>query len=99
MKSSEDKEALEDLKNMVGVITQSLLRPKSQFQDAFFFPNYENVKKLQNYIRMAAKTIDLAIFYFTNDDLANEILDAWNRGVKIRVITDDQAMKSRGADT
>ena len=48
---------------------------------------------------MAAKTIDLAIFYFTNDDLANEILDAWNRGVKIRVITDDQAMKSRGADT
>ena len=47
---------------------------------------------------MAKKSIDLAIFSFTNDDLANEILAAHKRGVKVRIITDDEAMKGKGAD-
>jgi cardiolipin hydrolase len=48
---------------------------------------------------MAKKTIDLCIFSFTNDDLANEILDAHKRGVVVRIITDDEGMKGKGADT
>ena len=57
-----------------------------------------NIKKMVRYIQMAKKTIDLAIFSFTNDDLANEILAAHRRGVKVRIITDDEAMKGKGAD-
>ena len=48
---------------------------------------------------MAKKSLDLAIFSFTNDELANEILAAHKRGVKVRIITDDEAMKGKGADT
>lgn len=48
---------------------------------------------------MAKKSIDLCIFSFTNDDLANEILAAHKRGVLVRIITDDEAMKGKGADT
>jgi cardiolipin hydrolase len=51
------------------------------------------------YISMAKKSIDLAIFSFTNDDLANEILAAHERGVTVRIISDDEAMKGKGADT
>lgn len=58
-----------------------------------------NVKRLVKYISLAKKSIDLAIFSFTNDDLANEILAAHKRGVKVRIITDDEAMKGKGADT
>ena len=47
---------------------------------------------------MAKKSIDLSIFSFTNDDLANEIIAAHKRGVKVRIITDDEAMKGKGAD-
>lgn len=59
----------------------------------------ENVTRLKNYISKAKKSIDLAIFSFTNDVLANEILAAHERGVKVRIITDDEAMKGKGADT
>ena len=47
---------------------------------------------------MAKKTIELSIFSFTNDDLANEIIAAHKRGVKVRIVTDDQAMQGNGAD-
>ena len=63
-----------------------------------FFPNLDNVKKLVGYIKKAKKTIDLSIFSFTNDDLANEIIAAHKRGVSVRIITDDEAMKGKGAD-
>ena len=51
------------------------------------------------YISMAKRSIDLCIFSFTNDDLANEIIEAHKRGVKVRIITDDEAMKGKGADS
>ena len=58
-----------------------------------------NVKKMVKYISMAKRSIDLCIFSFTNDDLANEIIEAHKRGVKVRIITDDEAMKGKGADS
>jgi phosphatidylserine/phosphatidylglycerophosphate/cardiolipin synthase-like enzyme len=58
-----------------------------------------NVKKLVGYIAKAKRSIDLCIFSFTNDDLANEILAAHKRGVAVRIVTDDEAMKGKGADT
>lgn len=48
---------------------------------------------------MAKKSIDLCVFSFTNDDLANEIIAAHKRGVTVRLITDDEAMKGKGADS
>ena len=50
------------------------------------------------YIAKAKKSIDLSIFSFTNDDLANEVIAAHKRGVAVRIITDDEAMKGKGAD-
>jgi len=76
-----------------------MYRPQPRFQDAFFFPNMQNVKRLQSYIKLAKKSIDLCIFSFTNDDLANEVKAAHQRGVKVRIVTDDEAMKGKGADS
>ena len=47
---------------------------------------------------MAKKTVDLCIFSFTNDILATEIINAHKRGVKVRIITDDENLKGIGAD-
>lgn len=66
--------------------------------NAFFFPNEENVSKMQYYIKKAKKTIDLCIFWLSDNKLAEELIEAHKRGVKIRMITDDEAMKANGAD-
>jgi len=99
MESEHDKEVLVGLRQMVRELEMSMYRPNARYQDAFFFPNMENAKRLESYIHKAKKTIDLAIFSFTNDQLANALLEAHGRGVKVRIITDDEAMKGKGADT
>lgn len=98
MESEKDKEILKGLRCMVREIEEDLYQPNNQVIDAFFFPNLDNVKKIQGYIQKAKKTIDLCIFSFSNDDLANEIIAAHKRGVKVRIITDDEAMLNKGAD-
>jgi phosphatidylserine/phosphatidylglycerophosphate/cardiolipin synthase-like enzyme len=84
---------------MVKEVEHNLYKPESRFQDAFFFPNMANINRMKSYIDFAKKSIDLAIFSFTNDDLANAVLAAHKRGVTVRIITDDEAMKGKGADT
>jgi hypothetical protein len=76
MESENDKEVLKGLRQMVMQLEHDLYRPKAKYQDAFFFPNPANVKKLVKYISLSKRSIDLCIFSFTNDDLANEILRA-----------------------
>ena len=36
----------------------------------------------------ARKTIDIAMYYFTDRDLANEVIDAYDRGVRVRIYLD-----------
>jgi len=74
METDGDKEVLKGLRQMVQELEHDLYRPKGRFQDAFFFPSKPNVARLVKYIAMAKKTIELCIFSFTNDDLANEII-------------------------
>jgi len=99
METDHDKAVVKGLRAMVRELEGTLYRPNAQYQDAFFFPNMANVKKIVNYIAKAKRSIDLCVFSFTNDDLANEILAAHKRGVTVRIVTDDEAMKGKGADT
>jgi cardiolipin hydrolase len=98
MESDKDKTILKGLRSMVREVEEDLYQPNNQIMDAFFFPNLENVKKIQMYIKKAKRTLDLCIFSFSNDDLANEIIAAHKRGVKVRIVTDDEAMTNKGAD-
>lgn len=72
--------------------------PKTRIKDAFFFPNSESEKKLIRYLRKAKKSLVVAVFTLTNDDLANEIRKANKRGVDVRIISDDELMKMQGSD-
>jgi len=73
MSADTDKEVLANLRKHVMQVTEDLYRPKPRFMDAFFFPNKDNVYKLERYIKMAKKTLYICVFNLTNDVLANAI--------------------------
>ncbi|EGZ27209.1 hypothetical protein PHYSODRAFT_308595 [Phytophthora sojae] len=50
------------------------------------------------YLKGANKTMDICVFTITCDEIAEAVLDAHARGVKVRVITDDGQAKGKGSD-
>ena len=66
--------------------------------DAFFFPSDKNIKKMVDYIMIAKNTIDIAVFSFTNNQLANALITKKKEGIKIRLIVDDEQAEVKGAD-
>ena len=98
MKNDDDKKTLMNLKKIIQTSENSLFRPRPRYQDAFFSPDIKNQYKMADYIKKAQGTIHLAVFSFTNDVLSNEIIAANKRGVNVKIITDDECMKGKGAD-
>lgn len=49
-------------------------------------------------LNSATKTLDICVFAFTDDDIANALIAAKKRKVAIRIITDNQQAAGKGAD-
>lgn len=63
-----------------------------------FFPSRESEEFLVDMIRTSMKTLDICVFTITNDKLAQAILECKERGIKIRIITDDVKSDDLGSD-
>lgn len=98
MKDSSDKEVLANLRKHVNQVSDDLLRPKPRYMDAFFFPNKDNVYKLERCIKSARKQLLICVFNMTNDVLAAAIKHVHSQGVEVKVITDDECLKNKGND-
>ncbi len=71
---------------------------KPALLECHFFPNVDNEVKVVNMLRTSKKTIDIAIFTLTNDRIFAGIQEAFHRGVKVRLIADDECCKMMGSD-
>lgn len=98
MKDEHDKKVLEGLRKYVSIVEEDLYQPKPRYMDAFFFPNEKNIDKLVSYLTKAQKSLKICVFNLTNDRLANAINDAWQRGLDVRVVSDDECMTNQGSD-
>mmetsp|Transcript_14011 Transcript_14011/g.55235 ORF Transcript_14011/g.55235 Transcript_14011/m.55235 type:complete len:183 (-) Transcript_14011:36-584(-) len=67
-------------------------------QNCNFAHGQTSLSRFLGHIKAAQNTMDICVFSITCNDIANEIVAAHQRGVRVRVITDDDQMKSRGSD-
>jgi cardiolipin hydrolase len=66
--------------------------------ECYFFPNLDNEVHIVNMIRTCKKTLDIAIFCLTNDKIYAGIEEVFKRGIKVRIITDDECCKMAGSE-
>ena len=65
---------------------------------AWFGPEDPMVETVQGIIGASRRTLDVAVFTITDDRLAEAVHDAARRGVRVRIITDDDKAHDRGSD-
>ncbi|MDB5387008.1 MAG: hypothetical protein JWM11_2654 [Planctomycetaceae bacterium] len=66
--------------------------------EAHFTPGDDCPRRIMKLIRAARKDLDICVFTITDDRLANAILDAHDRGVCVRIITDNEKAFDQGSD-
>ena len=73
-------------------------KPKPSICNVYFFPNAKNEKYLIEMLRTCKQSLNVAIFSLTRDNFAKSIIEVFKRGVKVRVIADDECIKNYGSD-
>jgi phosphatidylserine/phosphatidylglycerophosphate/cardiolipin synthase-like enzyme len=83
---------------LVQATQQALFEPRKIVHEPMFFPSIESEAKVVHYLNSATTTLDICVFSITYNVLGDAIIEAHKRGVKVRVISDDEQAKNPGAD-
>ncbi|WP_319227550.1 phospholipase D-like domain-containing protein [Draconibacterium orientale] len=68
------------------------------FNRVFFSPGNDIKNEIKTLLDHATQTVDLCIFTITDNELARKIISCHKRGVKVRIITDDEKMEDNGSE-
>ena len=63
----------------------------------YFSPGTDILESLSALLRQATKSLDLCIFTITDGRLAADLLDCLERGIKVRILTDNDKMYDNGS--
>lgn len=73
--------------------------PKQEVRsEAWFSPDQDCVARLAAMIRQARRSIDVCVFTITDDRISGPLLDAHDRRVRVRVLSDDEKSREPGSD-
>lgn len=80
-----------------------LLTPREEansgtIAESHFSPSDNCPNRIMGLIRGAGRRIDICVFTITDNRLSGAIMDAHNRGVQVRIITDNDKAHDRGSD-
>jgi hypothetical protein len=87
--------------SMTGAAPRELGRDRARTAtqlEVHFSPGDECLQAIRKLFSQATRTVDVCVFTITDDRIASSILDAHRRGVRIRVITDNDKAYDEGSD-
>ncbi|MEO2012878.1 MAG: phospholipase D-like domain-containing protein [Fuerstiella sp.] len=98
----DSKKAVEWLEDVMGLLV-SAERPGTQrstenIAEVHFSPGNDCRYRIQELLDKATTNIDICVFTITDDRVTDAIIDAHSRGVRVRVISDNDKAHDRGSD-
>ena len=83
---------------LIGLLHTTLLEARVATRDVLFFPSMESKARLVRLLKTAQLTCDVCVYTITDDEICDVLLSLHARGVKCRVISDDeQAITQKGS--
>lgn len=68
-----------------------------EYFDTYFSPKGGAADYIIKFIKKTEKTLDIAVYSLTHDEITSALIEAHGRGVLIRILTD--ALQSKGASS
>ncbi|KAF9135106.1 hypothetical protein BGW39_004738 [Mortierella sp. 14UC] len=68
------------------------------FVSPVFFPSEESFENFIKTLSGAKKSLDICVFTITDNEVADVVIQAHRRGVRVRIISDDDKSEDQGAD-
>ncbi|KAF9363825.1 hypothetical protein BGX34_003203 [Mortierella sp. NVP85] len=93
-----DKDVISWLESVITPEYRQRQEGNSVFVSPAFFPSEENFHQLIKTLDGAQETLDICVFTITDDEISDTIVRAHERGVRIRIITDDEKAEDQGSD-
>lgn len=90
---SNGQQALFWLQNCFELIDEYMFR----IHRVLFSPGTDILESISDLLNQAQQTLDICIFTITDERLAEDIFSCHQRGIKVRIITDDDKMYDHGS--
>jgi len=71
---------------------------KRNIREAHFTPGDQARNRINSLLQDSRKKVDICVFTITDDEISREILAAQQRGIKIRLISDNDKSNDKGSD-
>jgi mitochondrial cardiolipin hydrolase len=92
------EDILQWLEDMMRLLERFNVPPLSGITEAWFSPQADCPGRIRSFLAQAKSTVDICVFTITDDRLTSAVLEAHARGVKIRIITDNDKAADLGSD-
>ena len=89
---------LEWLEEIVKVLHLSAGQDQEDITEAWFSPHGDCPQRIRTLLAQAKRTVDICVFTITDDRLTSAVLEAHGRGVRVRIITDNDKAADLGSD-
>jgi cardiolipin hydrolase len=86
-------QALFWLHNCFDLVDKNMFR----LHQVIFSPGNDILESISDLLKQCRKTLDICVFTITDERLATEIWNCHQRGIRVRIITDDDKMFDRGS--
>jgi len=64
----------------------------------YFSPSEDCLAAIINLIKSATRSLDLCVFTISDNRISDAIVEAHTRGIKVRIVTDNDKMYDKGSD-
>ncbi|MEX0335972.1 phospholipase D-like domain-containing protein [Vibrio tubiashii] len=95
---SEPVDALRWLERIIKVLDNVRASQSSEVATSWFSPGRRCAAGIIEQLKLARTSIDICVFTIADDELTKHILQAHQRGVAVRIITDNDKMYDKGSD-
>lgn len=97
--SFQDKAVVEWLETASALLLPPAAPPaRATRSEVYFSPGDECVSAIRRFIGQAAHQLDVCVFTVADDRLTDALLSAHRRGIRIRLLTDNEKLFDRGSD-